>query len=234
MAPYHQTLGQLLKVDDPVQENDSRVVIDHWANNSLLAAYKCTERQRWALHPTLVNARVGPHSDKNDAPWAMVAMTVGGGWHVGGNIVMPQLGKQFALRPGGVLFINARLLHHWVSPYEGQQLSNVHSMHRNMYNSKAAEQAVPSKKTAQTLERKRRREAMEPTEVLDDSRGFLMCKFCQGRYDGGLGGLTRHLSRWRADPAALDDKDHKSVEVREYASEQRWGSVAKSKKKRHQ
>jgi len=50
MAPYPQTLRQVIKIVNPVQEKDSQVVIDQWASSFLLAAYKSTERQLWALH----------------------------------------------------------------------------------------------------------------------------------------------------------------------------------------
>lgn len=58
---------------------------------------------------------------------------------------MPCFDTKLELRPEGVLFLKARILHNWVSSYTGQQLSNVHAMHTNMFKLEAAEQAVPFK-----------------------------------------------------------------------------------------
>lgn len=120
------------------------------------------------------------------------------------------------LREGGVLFLVARLIHHFVGPYDGERISHVHAMHENLSNLENAVQ--PS---AMKLERKRKRQAMEPTDGLDNSRGYVLCPFCQQRLNKEKG-LLCHLARWRKDSPFPEDEHHKIDEIRAYASERGW------------
>ena len=215
-APVEQTLGMLLSRVHPQQYETNGTAYNHWAQRSMLRAFKCTERACWPLHVTLVNARVGPHVDASDSPWAMVAMVASGDFTGGGNIICPQLGKQHALREKGVWSLVARLVHHYVGSYEGTRISRVHAMHETLYSLKAAVQSSEAK-----LERKRQREAMEPTAELDASRGYVLCPFCQ-RHFGEESRLKQHLAKWLKEVPAEDDEHHKAARVREWAEGRKW------------
>ena len=185
----------------------------------MLKALKCTERARWPLNVVLVNARVGPHIDKHDSSWALVGMTVTGDFRNGGDIVCPQLERQFMLRKGGVLFLVARVIHHFVSHYTGERISHIHAMHENLFNQGHAENL-----SKHALERKRKREAKEPTNALDDSRVFVLCGFCQKRC-AGIRGLKGHLRPWRMETLKPEDKVHKVDAIRAMATERGWKAV---------
>jgi len=225
-APIDQTLGMLLSRVHPRQYETNGNTYNHWAQRSMLRVFKCTEQAQWPLNVTLVNARVGPHVDASDSPWSMVAMLASGDFTNGGNIICPQLGKQYVLREGGVLFMIARLLHHFVGSYEGQRISHVYAMHQCLYNVDAA---VPA--SEMRMERKRKREAKEPTGELDASRGYVLCTFCQRPFDEEIN-LKRHLAKWRKAAPAEEDKNHKVDAVRAFAEREGWRPVVKERKRR--
>lgn len=122
----------LLSAFDRAQYDYNRDIIKHWSNLTLSRGYIHTERSCFTYHPVLLNARVEPHIDKNDTLSGMVAMTCVGDFTGGGNVIIPLFGRQYAMRPGDVMFLRASLIEHWITAYEGQRYSFVHAVSENM------------------------------------------------------------------------------------------------------
>ena len=215
MAPYHQTLGQIFLAYDPAQYAYNKQIYEHWVNNTSLAGLKRTERACWVYHPTLVSARVSPHRDKYDLLSVMVAMTCSGSFKNGGNIVIKQFKRQYAMRDGDVMFLRSRLLEHAVSPYDGERLSFVHAIPENMANLNAM---IPAPTPAERRDKKRKREGLGDE---DDDGEMIKCPFCPRRFEKESG-LKVHLAPWRKSQPKSDKKGHKRSEILLWC-EKRWG-----------
>lgn len=76
----------------------------------------------------------GPHRDVRDKLDGWVGDTAVGDWKEGGNLNIPQLGINFKLRPGGVVYMRSALLIHEVFKFSGgRRWGMVHFTHENMF-----------------------------------------------------------------------------------------------------
>ena len=128
MAPCHQTLGMLYYVLDKAGYAHNKQIVDQWADSSFSAGIKRTERACFTYHPLLINARVVPHLHRTDSLSYMVVVISTGDFKKGGNVLIPLLGGQHTLQPGGVMFLRASLIIYWISAYEGQRYSFVYAI----------------------------------------------------------------------------------------------------------
>ena len=207
MAPVHQTLGMLLSIFDKGQYQHNRTVYDYWASKGPLRSFQRTARACWPYQATLINARVVPHRDTRDLRSGMVAMMACGDFSNGGNIILPALGKQIALREGGVLFLRGTVLLHAVSEYEGQRFSFVNAIHENLTNLKDNE---PPSKPAKKVPRKRKQPEASDTKI---------CPFCSETFKAETG-LRQHLGRWYRGTKERDEK-HSTQAVIDFYDD-RW------------
>ncbi len=213
MAPYHQTLGMFYYGLDKAGYAHNKQIVDHWADRSFSAGIKRTERACFTYHPVLVNARVAPHLDKNDSLSSMVAMTCARDFKNGGNVVIPLLGRQYAVRPGDVMFLRASLIEHWISPYEGQRYSFVHAIPENVNNFRDANPAP-----LRTLGKRR----IAEDDVEEDSVPVerVKCPFCRKTFAN----LKSHLAAWRKNIPKPSVNDHDVQKVQEWCDAQGWDS----------
>ena len=211
MAPYHQTLGMLYYGLDKAGYAHNKQIVDHWADRSFSAGIKRTDRACFTYHPVLVNARVAPHLDRNDSLSSMVAMFCTGDFREGGNVLIPLFGRQYALRPGGVMFLRASLIEHWISAYEGQRYSFVHAIPENLNNLRDAYPA-PLRILG------KRRTAEDAAEEESASIECEECPFCSKAFVN----LKSHLSGWRKRIPKPAINGHSAEAVREWCDAQGW------------
>jgi hypothetical protein len=86
---------------------------------------------------TVVNRRVRPHFDRNDAADGWAAMTAVGRpdkdgkavpW-TGGDLVLPQFKLRFQYLQGDVVFFRSRIVEHSIQPFEGDRTALVMFTH---------------------------------------------------------------------------------------------------------
>lgn len=211
MAPYHQTLGMLYYGLDKAGYAHNKQIVDHWADRSFSAGIKRTDRACFTYHPVLVNARVAPHLDRNDSLSSMVAMFCTGDFREGGNVLVPLFGRQYALRPGGVMFLRASLIEHWIFAYEGQRYSFVHAIPENLNNLRDAYPAplriLGKRRTAEDA-------AQEESASIECEE----CPFCSKAFVN----LKSHLSGWRKRIPKPAINGHSAEAVREWCDAQGW------------
>lgn len=189
----------------------NKQIVDHWADRSFSAGIKRTERACFTYHPVLVNARVAPHLDRNDSLSSMVAMTCARDFKNGGNVIIPLFKRQYALRPGDVMFLRASLIEHWISAYEGQRYSFVHAIPENLNNLR---DAFPA--TLRTLGKKRTAEDEAEEDSGPSERAE--CPFCLKTFAS----LKMHLSGWRKHISKPGVNGHDVQAVREWCDAQGW------------
>lgn len=211
MAPYHQTLGMLYYGLDKAGYAHNKQIVDHWADRSFSAGIKRTERACFTYHPVLVNARVVPHLDKNDSLSSMVAMTCTRDFTNGGNVILPLFGRQYALRPGDVMFLRASLIEHWISAYEGQRYSFVHAIPENLNNFR---DAYPAPLRNQGKKREAEDDVEEEIVLVERQQ----CPFCRRTFAN----LKSHLAGWRKRIPKPSVDGHNVRDVREWCDAQGW------------
>ena len=129
----------------------------------------------------------------------------------GNNVVVPLLRRQYAQRPGHVMFLRASLIEHWISTYEGQRYSLVHAIHKNLNKFRDAYPAP-----LRTLGRKRKAE--DAAEEDSGSSERAECPFCSKTFTN----LKTHLPGWRKMVPEPRENGHSAEAVQEYCDARGW------------
>ena len=145
VAPIVQTIGILFEgIDKPLYDRYC-TNFPRLQQSTDLHALHFTKRDCWPTLGLLINWVVAPHFDRRDAKDGYVCDTVTGSF-TGGELVVPELGVQIALKPDDVLFMRSRLLEHFLAPFRGERYAFIYFHHQDLFEtpSKYDEEQSPS------------------------------------------------------------------------------------------
>jgi hypothetical protein len=135
LTPVIQACGALFEVADKANYHRYKSLYDTIAGNSALCWLQTTSRNCFLGMAILVGLCCKPHRDVRDTMDGWVADTVFGDFD-GGLLKVPQVGRQFRLQQGDVIFMRSALLQHAVSPTtRGKRFGMVLFTHQMMHSS---------------------------------------------------------------------------------------------------
>jgi len=133
LTPVIQACGILFEVVDEANYHRYKSLYDTVAKNSALCWLQTTGRNCFLGMAILVGLCCKPHRDVRDTMDGWVADTVFGDFD-GGFLKVPQVGRQFRLQQGDVIFMRSALLQHSVSPTtRGKRFGMVLFTHQMMH-----------------------------------------------------------------------------------------------------
>lgn len=124
-TPITQSVGALFECVDKESYDRYRETFCKYVKKSAGAIFETTKRNCFMGMAILTGICVNPHRDSRDVLDGWVADLAFGDFE-GGFLEIPQIGLQFKLRPGDVVFMRSGLLQHSISEtYSGRRIGVV-------------------------------------------------------------------------------------------------------------